>query len=171
MVYNTIKEHQGITDIYSEPGIGTTFQVYLPCPESDVDEIRAATEREQILKGDETVMVVDDEKLLRDIAGQILKSCGYDVLYAENGRVAVEMLKSRLNRIDLVLLDMSMPLKSGKETFVAMKALQPDIRVLLTSGFKQDERVSEALSMGVKGFLQKPYTIRSLSRMVREILE
>lgn len=168
MVYNIVKLHNGCIDVYSEEGLGSTFNVYFPVAEGESDTI---SEREDaILRGTGTIFVVDDEAVMRDIARGMLEECGYNVITAENGIEAVKIFNTRHTTISLVLLDMVMPKMSGKEAFEEMKKIDPAVNVVLASGFRQDERTEEILKMGVKRFIQKPYTITALSTAVFEVL-
>ncbi len=170
MVYNIIKQHRGFIDVYSQEDIGTTFHIYLPILEGTVHEA-PAREEEQIPQGDGVILVVDDEEVMRQTAKSILMECGYDVLMAENGREALEIFTNHKDEIKAVLLDMVMPKMSGKQTYLELVKLEPEIKVLLVSGFKQDERVESILSMGVNGFLQKPYTLAALANEMHRIIK
>lgn len=169
MVYNIVKLHHGCIDVYSEEGLGSTFNVYFPVADGQLQEKIKQTEID-IKRGTGVVFVVDDELVMREIAQGMLHECGYDVLLAENGLEAVKVFNKRHQEIALVLLDMVMPKMSGKEAYEEMKKIDPNVNVLLASGFRQDERTEEILKMGVKGFIQKPYTITSLSKAVYEVL-
>lgn len=171
MVYNIINQHNGFIDLYSELGEGTNFIIYLPHISADDTTYQQIASKEIIYKGNqECILVVDDEMLLRQIATDILEEANYKVLVAENGQVAVDIFKEHHSKIDLVMLDMLMPIKGGKDTFIEMKAINPNIKVLLCSGFKQDERVDSIMSLGINYFIQKPYTLSKLSKIVSEIL-
>ncbi len=117
-------------------------------------------------KGSGLVLVVDDEPIMRKLAVNVLQNSGYHVLVADSGIQAISVFKKYRSGIDLVLLDLLMPEMSGKETFIELNRLQPGINVLLVSGAKKDERILELLEMGVKGFVEKPYTFPHLSRAV-----
>jgi two-component system cell cycle sensor histidine kinase/response regulator CckA len=125
---------------------------------------------QQFIKGDGLVLVVDDEPIMRKIAINVLKSCGYEVMAAENGFRALEIFEKHHPNIKLVLLDLLMPQKSGKETYMEMRLIQPDVNVLLVSGAKRDKRIKELLKMGVKGYVEKPYTFFHLSQLVHKVI-
>ena len=125
---------------------------------------------QQFIKGEGLVLVVDDEPIMRKIAINVLKNCGYDVIAAENGFKALEIFEKQHPQIKLVLLDLVMPQKSGKETYLEMKQIQADVNVLLVSGAKRDIRIKELLKMGVRGYLEKPYTFFHLSRLVHQLI-
>ncbi|MBN2061187.1 MAG: response regulator [Deltaproteobacteria bacterium] len=167
--YGIIKGHGGFIDVESEKGKGTTFSIFLPAsPLSMTSEINTSQE---LLMGKETVLLVDDEELIIDVGGQMLERMGYEVLMARSGKKALELLVKNENRIDIVLLDMVMPDLSGGETYDRMKALNPDIKVILSSGYTIDGRAAEILARGCNGFIQKPFRITELSRKIREILD
>ncbi len=165
MVYNIIKQHNGFIDVYSEPGLGSSFNVYIPVLELKIVDY-GIKEDLKMEKGDGLILVVDDEEIIRKIAGDILKECGYDVIYAVDGEEAIEIYREKHNLIKGVLLDMAMPKKSGKECFVELKRINNDVKVIVCSGFRKDERVEDVLKLGVKDFIQKPYTFEKLSKAI-----
>ncbi|HPY96229.1 MAG TPA: response regulator [Candidatus Cloacimonadota bacterium] len=169
MVYNLIKQHHGFVDIFSEIGIGTNVYVYLPVHHM---KFKASNiqKHEKIYKGEGTVLLVDDELFVRKMAREMLETCGYYVMTANNGNECLDIYKSQSHKIDLIILDMIMPQKSGKDTFIELKAFDENVKVLLTSGFKQDERIKNITNMGIKGFIQKPYTLEQLSKTVYDTI-
>jgi len=172
MVYNIIKQHNGFIEIFSELNAGTNMVVYLPHLATENAIILLKEEKELIYKGNqETVLIVDDEAVILQIAKDILLESNYQVLCASDGIEALDIYKDKMNDIKLVVLDMLMPKKSGRDTFIELKALNPEVKVLLCSGFKKDERVEEIMSLGINHFIQKPYTLHKLSKMVYDILK
>lgn len=169
MVYNIIKQHHGFIDVYSEPEIGTNMFIYLPVYKHEVINIDKAKE-ELIKNGSGTILVVDDEPFIRRIASEMLEMSGYQVLLAVDGEEAVATYREHQNEISLVILDMVMPKKSGKEAYKEIKELNSKVKVLLSSGFKQDERVENVLKSGAQAFIQKPFTLEKLSKIVSDIL-
>ncbi|MCP4214495.1 MAG: response regulator [bacterium] len=169
MVYNIIKQHEGFVKVYSQVGLGTTFHIYLAGLEfGEVPELPA--KEEEVEHGQGLILVVDDEAVMRETSKSMLLECGYEVIIARNGEEAVNIYKKYRESIKAVLLDMVMPRKSGKETFIELIKINPDINVLLTSGFKQDERVESILKMGVKEFIQKPFTLKGLAATLHRLL-
>lgn len=169
MVYNIVKQHKGFIDLYSEKNIGSTFSVYLPVLDNEGMIISSVDKNLNIFEGEGLVLIVDDEEMMRKLAGQIMKLFGFETIFANDGLEAVEIYKQRYKEIKLVLLDMVMPKMSGKETYIEMKKINPELIVVLTSGFRQDERVESVIELGVNGFVQKPYTLESLSNAMFDI--
>jgi len=168
-VYGIIKAHGGYIDVESKKGSGTTFKIYLPGAEKKVEMV--AKSFRQIIKGSETVLLVDDEPMVLEVGINMLKKLGYTVFEAKGGREAVRVYKANKDKIDLVILDMVMPDRGGGETYDQMKEIDPTVTVLLSSGYSIDGQATEILERGCNGFIQKPFTIKELSGRIREILE
>jgi len=126
---------------------------------------------EQAIKGKETILLVDDEEMITDIGQKMLQKLGYRVILAESGRKAIQKFEKLHSRIDLVILDMIMPEMGGSETFDQLKAIAPDIKVLLSSGYSLDGQASQIMKRGCNGFIQKPFNLKHFSQKVREILD
>lgn len=169
MVYNIVQQHGGFIDVYSEIGQGSTFSVYLPVFEDSSQEMVLDIGAELII-GKGLVLVVDDEAMIRHTAKEILETCGYSVLLATDGQEGLDIFRRHHREISVVLLDMLMPKMSGKETYLEIKKIDPNLKVLFSSGFKQDERVEEVLQLGVQGFVQKPYTLHVLSSAIHRVI-
>ncbi len=167
--YGIIKAHGGYIDVYSRKGHGTTFSIYLPASNKAV--LKPAKYVREFVGGSETVLLVDDEELVRDIGRELLEAMGYRVISAKDGREAVEVYEEHRDHIDLVLLDLVMPNIGGGEAYDLMKAMDPNIKVLLASGYSIDGEASEILARGCNGFIQKPFTVKELSGKIREIVE
>jgi two-component system cell cycle sensor histidine kinase/response regulator CckA len=167
--YGIIKNHNGIINVYSEEGHGTTFKIYLPASKKQVVAEKPAFEA--VLKGRETILLVDDEEMIIDIGKEMFESLGYTIITAKGGAQALTLFEKYADRIDLVVLDMIMPDISGSETFDHLKAIKPEVKVLLSSGYSIDGRATEILNRGCKGFIQKPFNLKQISRKIREILD
>lgn len=169
MAYSIVHHHNGFIDVYSEKGVGSSFNVYFP-ESSATEDIDSAGNEPAVEKGEGTALVIDDEEIVRLMGESILRECGYNVLVAESGRDGVDIFREKHDRIDVVLLDMAMPGMSGKDVYIEMKKIDPEVKVLLASGFRQDNRVDEALKLGINGFIQKPYSLGELSGRIKDII-
>jgi PAS domain S-box-containing protein len=169
IVNSAIKDHGGFIDVYSEYGTGTTFKLYIPVS-SEKPEAAAESSTAEIPYGTGLILVVDDELIMRETAREILEECGYEVAVAENGYNALEIFKEKSNEISAVVMDMAMPVMSGIVAYKEMLKIDPDVKVLITSGFKQDKRISEVIELGADGFIEKPYTLEKLGLTVKEII-
>lgn len=172
--YGIIKRHGGHVDVESEVGRGTCFNVYLrasgPCRgDSEIGEDGSSPYN--MKGGMETVLSVDDEEVVRHVGQEMLEALGYQVLSARDGEDAIRIFEGNRDRIDMVILDMVMPRMGGGEVFDRLKEIDPDIRVLLASGYSIDGRAREIIKRGCSGFIQKPYKMEELSRSVRAVLD
>ncbi|BBO68923.1 hypothetical protein DSCA_28530 [Desulfosarcina alkanivorans] len=167
--YGIIKNHQGGIDVDSEPGRGSVFFFYLPASEKAVPKHQVKSER--LEKGRETVLLVDDESIILEVGEKLLSKLGYTVITADSGQAALDIYENRARSIDLIILDLIMPHMNGGDTFDRLKAVNPDVRVLLSSGYSIDGLASGILKRGCRGFIQKPFTVNALSRKVRDILD
>ncbi len=167
--YGIIKNHNGIINVYSEKGHGTAFKIYLPASDKTVPKEKPKAQK--LLKGTETILLVDDEHMVVDIGKEILEKLGYTVITAASGTEALRLFKKKQKIIDLVILDMIMPDMSGRDTFENLKACQANVKVLLSSGYSIEGQATEILNSGCKGFIQKPFSLMQLSRKMREILD
>ncbi len=168
-VYGIIKNHGGIIDVNSRKGEGATFTIYMPASDKEIVEEKGVSN--ETLKGTETVLLVDDEDRIVDIGKKILKIMGYKVLVARSGKEAIELYKKNQVRIDIVVLDMIMPEIGGGEAYDRLKEINPHVRVLLSSGYSINGEATEILERGCNGFVQKPFSMKELSRRIREILD
>jgi len=166
--YGIIKAHGGYIHLFSEKGQGTTFKIYVPATEQEVKVKKEVPD--ELLKGEGTVLLVDDEEIILDSGKQMLKHLGYDVLLAQNGQEALELYKKNQGRIDVVLLDMVMPIMGGGETFDRIKEMHSDVKVLLSSGYSLEGEAREIMERGCDAFIQKPFSLKMLSRKIGEIL-
>jgi len=167
--YGILKGHGGMITVASEMGQGTTFEIYLPA--SVVEVVRETAPPGGIEPGRGTVLVVDDEPMVRDVTREMLAGLGYTVLTAGSGPEALEVYRSGEAEIDVVVLDMIMPGMGGGEVYDALRSLDPSVRVILSSGYSLDGQASEILEKGIRGFLQKPFRIEELSRKISEAME
>jgi CheY-like chemotaxis protein len=167
--YGIVKGHGGYIDVDSREGRGTTFSIYLPASDKEIEE--SARRIDRFTTGSEKVLLVDDEPDIRQVGKELLEAMGYEVMLAKDGEEAIEVYKKNRNEIDVVLLDMVMPNIGGGEAYDRMKEINPDIKVLLSSGYSIDGEATEILERGCDGFIQKPFDLKQLSGRMREILE
>jgi two-component system cell cycle sensor histidine kinase/response regulator CckA len=166
--YGIIKNHDGIITVESAKGRGATFTVYIPASDKDIRE--AKREEQEILKGSETVLLIDDEELILEVGGALLKKMGYRVLTAADGREGIEVYTQNREAVAIVILDLIMPDIGGGEVYERLKAVDSNVKVLLSSGYSINGQAAEILNRGCNGFIQKPFRPDELSKKLRAIL-
>jgi len=167
-VYGIIKSHSGYIDVHSEKEKGTTFTIYLPASEKEA--VREKSVPAAMLKGIGTILLIDDEKMILDVGRELLEELGYTVLSALSGREALDIFQKNSDKIDLVIMDMIMPGMGGGETFDRLRAINPNIKVLLSSGYSVNGQASKILHRGCDGFIQKPFNLNQLSEKIGKIM-
>lgn len=171
-VYGIIKAHGGYIDVDSEQGVGTTFHIYFPAlDKSNIHSHIPHKGPNRIKPGKGTILIVDDEEIIIDVSIEMLKKIGYRVLKALSGKEAISEYQASSAKIDLVILDLIMPKISGSEVYDKLKEINPQVKVLLSSGYSVDGQATEILKRGCNGFIQKPFNMEELSRKVNEILD
>ncbi len=168
-VYGIIKGHNGHIDVESKKGNGTTFKIYLPASGRKVQ--KTVKTADSLMEGTKTILLVDDEEMVLNVGRRFLKVTGYRVLTARDGREAIEVYEKYKDSIDLVLLDIVMPNMKGGEVFDRLKEINPEIKVLLVSGYSIDGEATKILERGCNGFIQKPFDMKQLSEAIRTILK
>ncbi|MBW2366438.1 MAG: PAS domain S-box protein [Deltaproteobacteria bacterium] len=167
--YGIVKHHAGFITVNSKPGKGTTFHIFLPATDNSVKRDRKTAS--PIAKGEETVLLIDDEPMIVDIGSQMLKQMGYHALTALSGAKGLKIYEEYRRQVNLVILDMVMPKMSGEDTFRAIREIDPNAKVILSSGYDLDSKASELLNSGCLGFIQKPFNLSQLSAKIREVLD
>ena len=167
--YGIIKGHGGYIDVESQKGSGSVFSIYLPVSERSTRRDSAVSEA--VENGNETVLLVDDENLIVDVGSQLLERLGYTVIKAFGGEEAIQKYQENKDSIDMVILDMVMPDVGGNEVYETIKKIDPDAKVLLSSGYSINGQATEILNKGCNGFIQKPFSLKELSIKVREVLK
>lgn len=166
--YGIIKNHGGVITVYSEKGLGTTFNIYLP--RSVKQPLPESPLQQEIIKGSETILLVDDEELIIDVGQAILENLGYQVIIAQSAQDAIQRIVEQGKQIDLVILDMIMPGMDGGICFDRIREIEPGIPVILSSGYTVNGDAEKILQRGCNGFIQKPYNIAELSQKIRQII-
>lgn len=171
-VMAVVKSHDGIVNVYSEPGKGTTFKVYLPAADTSSEERKEQTEQASLPRGaGELVLVIDDEASILTITSQTLQAFGYRVVTATDGADALAVYVQHKNDIAAVLTDMMMPVLDGPATIYALLRINPAVKIIAASGLNANGGVAKASGAGIKHFLSKPYTAGTLLKTVRKILD
>ena len=164
-----VRGHRGGIRVYSEVGKGTTFKLIFPAETETAPAVAEPVETET-WRGSGTILVVDDEETVRAIAGALLRSLGFEVVLAADGREALARYREQAGTICAVLLDLTMPHMNGVETFRELRRLNPECRVILTSGYNEQEAIQDFTGKGLAGFVQKPFLRRDLMRALRQVL-
>ena len=170
MVYGIVQQHGGHIRCYSEVGEGTAFKIYFPALVAD-EELNETAERVIPRGGSETILLVDDEELIRDLGSRILTKAGYRVITGSDGKEALEVYRQSSDKISLVILDLIMPKMGGKKCMEEILRIDPKAKVIIASGYSESGPARGAMSRGAKGFVQKPYKMRELLTMTREVLD
>ncbi|MEE9910311.1 MAG: PAS domain S-box protein [Deltaproteobacteria bacterium] len=168
-VYGIIKSHGGAIDVAAQSGVGSKFFIYLPASDKKISLTIVPSKK--TLHGKGTVLIIDDEKPVLEVASEMLKSIGYETMKADNGREGLEIYRQNKDRIDLVIIDMIMPDMNGGHVFDRLRDENARVTVLLASGYSIDGRATEILNRGCNGFIQKPFGLEELSEKISSILK
>lgn len=166
-VYGTVEDHNGVINVESEESVGTTFNIMLPA----IDNMQNINSNlDEIIKGQGTILFVDDEEIHRQTGKSILESLGYDVITANNGQDAVEIYKAKSLNIDLCIVDMIMPKMNGRQAFYNFKKINNDCKIIISSGYTDNENIDKLIDSGLSGFIKKPYNISDFSQLIDKVL-
>ncbi|MBW2180654.1 MAG: PAS domain S-box protein [Deltaproteobacteria bacterium] len=168
-VYGIVKNHNGIINVSSEEGIGSTFEIFLPS--SKIQVVKEEKIQEKAIRGTETVLIVDDEDPVLEVSKGMLETLGYQVIIAKTGEESIGIYSKYYDIVDIVLLDIIMHGMDGGEVFDKLKEINSNVKVLLSSGYSEDEYASEILKKGAHGFIQKPFSIELVSQKIRQIID
>lgn len=168
-VYGMVKDHRGDIRLYSEMGIGTVFHICIPV---DSEAPFPVQEKElEVTRGQGTILVIDDEDIIRATASILLENMGYTVLLAENGFEGVKVYKDKWRTVDLILLDMIMPVMNGREAFEEILTINPEAKVIMASGFARNADMTNMVGKGLGGFIMKPFNRYELSKLINDQLQ
>jgi CheY-like chemotaxis protein len=170
MTYTIIKRHEGFIKVYSEFGTGTSFSMYLPVA-AEADRAAIPAQLKDPVRGIGSILVIQDDTILRNAAVRMLEFCGYKVYTAASGAEGTAMVRHGIGQFDMVMLDLYLPDINGTEAFRHLRIIDPGLRILLTSGFYHDERYDEILSSGTAAFIPKPFTLHDLSAAVASVID
>jgi PAS domain S-box-containing protein len=169
VVYGVVNSHNGFITVQSEPGIGSQFTLYFPLLK-EADRNLHSLKTQKLERGHEKVLVVDDEKNVAEVIGGMLSNLGYAVTIAESGKKAIAQYKKNPH-FDVVILDMNMPVMGGKETYARLKAVDPNVRIIISTGYSNKGFEFLPAEESSNAFLQKPYQLEELSRTMRDVLD
>jgi two-component system cell cycle sensor histidine kinase/response regulator CckA len=171
-IYGAVKQSDGSIEVYSEPGEGTAFKIYLPA----IEEIPQHLEIEKptsysMPKGEETILLVEDERIVRELAAKMMKRLNYNVLNASNGNEALEIAQNYSGIISLLITDVVMPGMNGRQLAERLLQIRPSIKVLFTSGYTENAIAHHGIIEKGLSFIGKPYSARDLSQKIRQMLD
>jgi two-component system, cell cycle sensor histidine kinase and response regulator CckA len=170
MVHGIVSQHGGYIRCYSEPGLGTSFKIYFPISETE-RLLDMAMTREMPAFGTETILLVDDDKRIRDVAKEMIEMGGYKVLAVSSGEEALEMYADHKSEISLVVLDLIMPGMGGKRCLEELMRMDPDSKVLFASGYSSNGLTIDETGTGARGFIRKPYDAKDILAAIRKVLD
>jgi CheY-like chemotaxis protein len=170
-VLGIMRGHHGTIKVYSEPGHGTTFKLLFPASESSASRLQPKASLPAAYHASGKILLADDEETIRNLGRRMLQRAGFEVILADDGREAIEKFASEKDTICLVILDLTMPHSDGETCYREMRRLKPDVKVILSSGYSEQDIVSRFAGKGLAGFVQKPYTTEELLAKIREALQ
>lgn len=170
IAYGIVETHNGYITCHSEPSNGATFKIYFPAISAPLEE-ETEDKTKELTRGSETILIVDDETEVRTLGEELLSSFGYTTLSASNGEEAVKVYEKNCENIDLVLLDLVMPKMDGIQCVRRLREINPDVKIVIASGFASNGRVEDALNLGAVASIQKPYDIDEILSLLRTLLD
>lgn len=171
MVYGLVIKHNGYIACLSTPGVGTTFRIYLPAIKQELPATVEKKEGPAPEGGTETILIVDDEKFIRELGEQILIKFGYKVITAPDGEAALTSYLKNMDEVSLVILDLIMPGMGGKKCLEELLRIKPGLKVVIASGYSSEDDAKTAMESGARGYISKPYNVKNMLKEVREVLD
>jgi PAS domain S-box-containing protein len=169
-VLGIVRGHKGALRVYTETGRGTTFKVLLPAHNQPAQQLESADVAPKAWKGHGLVLLVDDEDSIRNVGRHMLERAGFEVMTAADGREAIELFDRHFDSVRLVVLDMTMPNLDGEACFRELRRIDPQVKVIVTSGYNEQDIMTRFVGKGLAGFVQKPYSVTELLSSVRDVL-
>ena len=170
MVYGTIKQHNGFITVHSELGTGTTFKIYLPLASTHKLHTEI-TDAVTIARGNETILLIEDDAAVRRVTKALLEHLGYGIIEASNGEQGIELYLKNRDKVQLVITDIIMPKLSGKDVHDELRKFKPDVKILFMSGYTADIIQQKGFENERANFISKPLKVEELSRKLREVLD
>lgn len=169
-VLGIVRGHKGAIDIGSEPGVGTTFRILFPAATGTAEVIEEkAPDRQDLSSG--TILLVDDEETVRKVTTKMLTTFDFNVMTAESGPEAMKLFRERADEIDAVILDLTMPHMDGRQVFREMRGVKNDVKIILSSGYSEEDVRNQFIDEGLAGFIHKPYRAMELIEEIRRALK
>jgi PAS domain S-box-containing protein len=169
VVYGVVNSHGGFITVQSDPGRGSQFSMFFPLL-ANREKFQRTLKQQRLRQGHERILVVDDEEHVSELISRMLDHLGYKSMVVHTGQEALTLMKKK-EKFDAIILDMNMPTMSGKETFLKLKEIRPDMRVVVSTGYSNESLEPTEMSKQVDGFLQKPYQLEELSKVLREVFD
>jgi PAS domain S-box-containing protein len=170
--YGILKSHKGMVRVESEPGKGSAFMFFLPAKRTrGVERLKKAEEKPAIINGKGTILLVDDEEGVVEVCSDMVETLGYHIKAVSSGKEAIDVITSGKDRIDLVILDLVMPSMSGQQAFEKIRAIDPDIKIIVSSGYSREEEIEKMMQKGCDGYILKPFDMATLSRKLDGVLK
>ena len=169
-VYGIVKQHNGWINVYSERGEGTTFKIYLPLVQESArgeDDVK----QDGVVGGYERILIIDDEDAIRNLAKRVLEQHGYTVLLASDGQEGLDTYFRERGRVDLIVLDLSMPRMSGREVLERLREQAPDVKVIISTGYAEGTQAEILQNLNISAYIYKPYRPLEIARLVRQVLD